>query len=123
MTAKTIGRVVGVASLTAGITDMVLGPTFGRGIGAGEKMGGRLFRVAAAREIATGVAGLIAPASSAPVRWRVAGDLFDLAALAYIAAPSNPRRKRTWLAFGIVAGVALADILALRRMQRSSPVE
>ncbi len=118
-----VGRAIGGASLAFGITDMILGPTFGRGIGAGERMGGLLFRIVAAREIATGVAGLIAPADAAPVRWRLAGDLFDLAALGYIAAPANPRRKMAFLAIGIVAAVAVADLLALRRIARSSARE
>lgn len=118
MKAETIGRAVGAASLAAGIADMVLGPRFGRGIGAGDEMGGRLFRVAAAREIATGFAGLIAPASTAPLKWRLAGDMFDLAALGYIAAPANPRRKMALLALGIVAAVAVADLVAVRRMTK-----
>jgi len=118
MKAETVGRAIGAFSLAAGIADMALGPRFGGGIGAGEKMGGALFRIAAAREIATGVAGLVAPASSAPVRWRLAGDMFDLAALGYIAAPANPKRKMALLALGIVAGVALADLLAVRRLSK-----
>src|SRR5215203_6127405 len=40
-----IGRAIGAASLAFGITDMVLGRKLGRGIGAGEKMGGRLFQI------------------------------------------------------------------------------
>jgi hypothetical protein len=119
MKAETIGRAVGAASLAAGIADMILGPRLGRGIGAGTQMGGRLFRIAAAREIATGVAGLIAPASAGPVRWRLAGDMFDLAALGYIAAPANPRRKAAFLALGVVAAVAVADLLAARRLARN----
>lgn len=118
MKAETIGRAIGVASLAAGIFDLIAGPRLGRGIGAGEQMGGRLFRVAGAREVVTGVAGLIAPASAVPVKWRLAGDIFDMAALAYIAAPSNPRRNMTLLALGIVAGVAAIDLLGSRSLQR-----
>lgn len=118
MDKEIVGRAIGGASLAFGITDMIMGPTFGRGIGAGEKMGGLLFRIVAAREIATGVAGLIAPASKGPIRWRLAGDIFDLAALGYIAAPANPRRKMAFLALGIVAAVAVADLLAARRIDR-----
>ena len=120
MKAETIGRAVGAASLAAGIADMILGPRLGRGIGAGAQMGGRLFRIAAAREIATGVAGLIAPASAGPIRWRLAGDMFDLAALGYIAAPGNPKRKTAFLAIGVVAAVAVADLLAARRLARNA---
>ena len=118
MKKEAIGRAVGTVSLVFGITDMLLSHRFGRGIGAGREMGGRLFQIAGAREIATGIAGLVAPASVAPLKWRLAGDMFDLAALGYIAAPSNPRRKAAWLAIGIVAGVALTDLMALRAVEK-----
>lgn len=118
MKKEAIGRAVGTASLIFGVADMLLSHRFGRGIGAGREMGGRLFQVAGAREIATGVAGLIAPASPAPIKWRLAGDMFDLAALGYIAAPSNPRRNAALLAIGIVAGVALVDWLAARAIEK-----
>lgn len=118
MKAETVGRAVGAASLAFGVTDLVLGRRFGRGIGAGADMGGRLFRIVGAREVATGVAGLLKPADATPVKWRLAGDAFDLAVLAYIAAPANPRRKMAFLALGIVAGVALADFLAARTLEK-----
>lgn len=124
MRAETIGRAVGAASLAFGIADIVLARAFGRAIGAGEAMGGRLFQVAGAREVLTGVAGLVAPASVAPVRWRLAGDAFDLAALGYIAAPGNPKRRMALIALGIVAGVTLADYLGARslgRIRRDEP--
>ena len=114
-----IGRAIGAASLAFGITDMVLGRKLGRGIGAGEKMGGRLFQIVGAREVITGIAGLAAPASAAPVQWRLAGDIFDLAALGYIAAPANPKRKMTFLALGIVATVAVVDFMGARALSSS----
>ena len=120
MKAQTVGRTIGAASLVAGIFDILAARRLGKGIGAGEQMGGRMFRVAGTREVATGVAGLIAPASAAPVRWRLAGDLFDLAALGYIAAPANPKRKMALVALGIVAGVAAIDYIASRRLARSA---
>lgn len=116
MNQKTIGRAVGAASLAFGITDMLLGRTFGKGIGAGADMGGRLFQIVGAREVVTGVAGLVAPGSAAPVQWRLAGDMFDLAALGYIAAPGNPKRRMALLALGIVAAVAVADFAAARAL-------
>ncbi len=120
MKAETIGRAVGAASVAFGILDLAIGPRLGKGIGAGEEMGGRLFRIAGAREVAMGVAGLISPASAAPVKWRLAGDLFDLAALGYIAAPANPRRKMASVALGVVVAVALADFLATRAIERKN---
>jgi len=117
MKPETIGRAIGAASVTFGVLDLLIGPRLGRGIGAGEEMGGRLFRVAGAREVAMGVAGLIAPASATPVKWRLAGDLFDLAVLGYIAAPANPRRKMALVAFGVVAAVALVDYIGARKLE------
>jgi len=119
MNRETIGRAIGAASLAFGIADMLLGKRLGRGIGAGEEMGGRLFQVVGVREVATGVAGLIAPGSASPVQWRLAGDIFDLAALGYIAAPANPKRKMAFLALGIVAGVAAMDYLGAHALKRN----
>ena len=118
MERESIGRAVGAASLAFGIADIILGRRLGRGIGAGEHMGGRLFQIAGAREVATGIAGLIVPGSAEPVKWRLAGDIVDLAALAYIAAPANPKRKMALLALGVVVGVAAIDLLASRRLDR-----
>ena len=119
MESKTIGRTIGAASLAFGITDMLFARRFGCGIGAGADMGGALFRIVAIREMATGVAGLLAPASASPVQWRLAGDIVDIAALTYIAAPANPRRKLALLALGIVGAVAAADLLGARALKRA----
>ena len=118
MKRKSIGRAIGGASLAFGIFDIVMSRTFGRGIGAGATRGGRVFQLAGAREIATGVAGLLAPGSAAPVRWRLAGDAIDFATLAYIAMPGNPKRKMALLALGIVAAVAMLDYAGLRALDR-----
>ena len=120
MKAQLVGRAVGAASLALGVADILLGRRLGRNVGAGEAMGGRLFQIAGVREVATGVAGLMTPHSEAPLQWRLAGDLFDLAALGYIAAPGNPRRKTALLALGIVAGVTLIDLLAARKLAKVS---
>lgn len=114
MERQTIGRAIGTASIAFGITDIVLGSTFGRGIGAGERAGGLLFRTVGAREIATGVSGLVWPASSLPIWARFAADLVDLASLGVIIAKPNPRRRMAVTAFAIVAGVALMDFLGAR---------
>jgi len=119
MKLQTIGRTIGAASLAIGIADILLGRRLARGVGAGEQMGGRLFHIAGAREIATGVGGLLSPASASPVQWRLAGDLFDLAALGYIAAPANPKRKAALFALGVVAGVTVVDFLGMRALTRN----
>lgn len=111
MKAQTIGRAIGAASLAFGVTDIIMGKTFGRGIGANEHDGALLFRSVGAREVATGVAGLIWPRSSAPTWTRFAADLVDLATLGAIIAKPNPKRNMAITAFAIVAGVALMDAL------------
>lgn len=121
MEKASIGRAIGAASLAVGITDILLGRTFGRGIGAGADMGGRLFQIVGAREVITGVAGLIAPGSAGPVQWRLAGDIFDLAALGYIAAPANPKRKMALVTLGIVAAITAIDLIGARALKASDP--
>lgn len=116
MKKENIGLAIGTASIALGIADILLGRKFGRGVGAGADMGGRLFQIAGAREVVTGVAGLMAPGSAAPVQWRLAGDIFDLAALGYIAAPANPKRNMALMALGIVALVAAVDLAASRAL-------
>jgi hypothetical protein len=111
---RRIGQFVGAASLSFGITDVLLGKSFGRGIGAGAKAGGTMFRSVGLREIATGVVGLRWPESSIPVWTRFAADLTDLVALAPIVAKPNPKRGMALIAFGTVALVAAMDFFAAR---------
>jgi hypothetical protein len=118
MEPKTIGRAIGTASLGFGITDIMLGKTFGRSIGAGEAVGGTLFGSVGAREIVTGLIGLAFPTSSVPVWTRFAADLTDLAALAPLVAKSNPKRAMATTAIAIVAAVALVDFVAARTMDQ-----
>lgn len=95
-----------------------MGRTFGRGIGAGEHDGALLFRSVGAREIATGIAGLVWPHSSAPVWTRFAADLADLATLGTIIARPNPKRGMAITAFAIVAGVALLDFFGAAALDK-----
>ena len=120
MEAKTIGRAVAVASLAFGVTDLIAGKVFGRGIGAGAVEGGTLFRTVAARELVTGAIGLAFPASSVPVWTRFAADLTDMAALGPVIARPNPKRTMAVTALAIVAVVAVMDLLAARAIERRS---
>lgn len=120
MQAKHIGQFIGAASLTFGITDILLGKVFGRGIGAGAEEGGKLFRSVGVREVATGIAGLSRPESSGPVWTRFAADLGDIATLGAIVARPNPKRKMAALALGIVAGVAAVDYFAAKAIDRAT---
>ena len=118
MEAKTIGRAIGAASLAFGITDILAGKAFGRGIGAGETEGGTLFRAVGAREVVTGAVGLAFPTNSISVWTRFAADLTDLAALAPVVAKAGPKRAMAVTAVAIVAGVALMDLIAARAIDR-----
>lgn len=114
MEAKTIGRAIGAASLAFGVTDILAGKSFGRGIGAGEAEGGTLFRSVGAREVVTGIVGLTFPSSLIPVWTRFAADVADMAALGVIIAKPNPRRAMAVTALAIVAAVALFDFFGAR---------
>lgn len=71
------------------------------------------------REIAAGVALLQAPAHSARMWNRVAGDALDMAALGY-AARRSPRNQAVWGAIAFVAGAAAIDALVARGLDRST---
>lgn len=118
MEARTIGRAIGAASLAFGITDILAGKSFGRGIGAGAVEGGTLFRTVGAREVVTGAIGLAFPVSSIPVWTRFAADVADMAALGPVIAKPNPKRAMAVTALAIIAGVALMDFLAARSIDR-----
>lgn len=113
----TIGRMIGGMSLAFGLTDILAGERFGRGIGAGEE-GGTLFKTVGAREVVTGAVGLAFPLSSIPVWTRFAADLADMAALTKIVIKPNPKRSMALTALAIVAGVAAIDFVAARAMDR-----
>lgn len=120
MQAKDIGRFVGTASLSFGVTDILLGNMFGRGIGAGEAKGGLLFRTVGLREVATGAAGLAWPTSSVPIWTRFGADLADMAALGRIISRPNPKRGMAALALAIVAGVTAMDLVCARAIDRKN---
>jgi hypothetical protein len=120
METRTIGRAIGAASMAFGITDILFGRAFGKGIGLNDDKGALLFRYAGTREVATGIAGLVWPASSAPVWTRFAADLTDIAALGAVIAKPGPKRGMAALALGIVVGVAAMDFFAARVIDRQS---
>src|SRR3546814_10951872 len=74
-----------------------------------------IVRAFGARELAAGAGIFHSPNTAAPVWGRVAGDALDLAALAALAGPGNPRRKLALAALAFVAGATLIDILAARQ--------
>jgi hypothetical protein len=112
MEAKTIGRAIGAASLAFGITDILMGKAFGRGIGAGDVEGGTLFRTVGAREVVTGAVGLAFPASSVPVWTRFAADLTDMACSSFLEG-SRPMRPTTIKTLGYLVSTVSVALLGI----------
>jgi hypothetical protein len=77
-----------------------------------------LIRAFGAREIATGVGVLSAPANPQWLMARVGGDALDLAALAVAMRSGNPKRRNAMAATAAVAGVTAIDALASGRLAR-----
>jgi uncharacterized membrane protein len=79
-----------------------------------------LMRSLGARELAAG-AGILRNRQQSAWLWsRVAGDVMDMALLGMAARSPEARRKRVALAAAVVAGVAVADVMASMRQQRSA---
>jgi hypothetical protein len=69
-----------------------------------------------ARELWSGYS-LAGDPTRVDVLWaRVAADAFDIAALAALAGPSNPKRGNARLALGAVLGIAALDLVTAVRM-------
>lgn len=83
----------------------------------------RVLQASGAREIASGVAGLVRPESAVPLWARVAGDAVDLAALALSLGGRRVRHGRLLAAMAAVAGVAALDVLAGRQRERASEAD
>ena len=115
---RNVARAVGAASIVFGIVDILYGERLRKVIGA-EGAGGALFKAVGAREIATGIAAIVAPSHAAPLWARFGGDLIDLAALSFVVTkPDNPKRGAAIATFALVAGVAVVDFLAARHVAR-----
>jgi len=121
MKITTIARTVGLASIAFGFTDMLFGERFGRAVGA-KGSGGPLFKSVGARELATGIAAVVAPTSALPLWGRFAGDVVDLAALGVVAArPGNAKRTAAVATFALVAAIAAIDFAAARAVGKAKP--
>lgn len=72
-----------------------------------------------ARELATGF-GLVSDPRRVELLWaRVAGDVFDIAALGALDHPGNARRGAVRAALGFVLAVTALDVLAAVRLSRA----
>lgn len=110
---------LGFFSLGLGLFELLSPGELGSGLGLDRP---NLFRTYGVREILAGV-GLLAGRKSqkaqAAFLWaRVAGDVLDLATLAF-AKPSRPeQRTALGVAVGSVVGVLLVDVLAAAALSR-----
>jgi uncharacterized membrane protein len=122
--ATPLARALGVASL--GLAGAQLGApgAVARAIGVDDgEENRRVLRAIGVREMTSGV-GLLARPRPAGWMWsRVAGDAMDLAMLgAALRNRSNGRRGRVIAAIAGVAAIGVADVVATRKLARSSGI-
>lgn len=110
-----LARGLGVFSIALGLAELVAGKALSRAAGISAQR--TLTRFFGLREIATGVAILVNPRSSALLWTRVAGDALDLAVLATGANRANPRRTNVGFSLATVAAVTILDIVVARRLR------
>lgn len=116
MAAQNAIRMLGITSIGLGIFDTLKADDLAARVGM---EGGRVFRLAGAREIVTGIGAVLFPASRAPIVARLIGDAIDIAVLSGTAAkPGNDRRNAALIGVGIVLAVTVVDALALASQHR-----
>ena len=113
---RSLVKAIGWTSIGFGLFDAVMARRLARGTGMTSPAA---FRLAAAREVITGAAAVIAPALRWPIAARLAGDVADLATLG-ASAGTNKGGKRANGALGvaIVALVAIVDAFALGKLRK-----
>jgi hypothetical protein len=106
-------RALGWFSLGLGVAELMMPRRVARLTGLQGREG--LLMLCGLREIATGVGLLASRRDPAPwLRARVAGDLIDMALIGSRLHGGNPHVSRSVLALGAVAGVAAADLAAVK---------
>jgi len=113
MNYKSLSRGLGWFSLALGAAELLGSRRITRTLGTAG--GETVVKAFGAREVASGVALLQAPAHATRVWGRVAGDALDLGALA-LAARRSKKRGAILGAAAFVAGAALLDTLVARRL-------
>lgn len=117
MNYKAWGYRLGLFSLALGATELLAGSRIANALGVPRRRG--LVRAFGAREIAAGIGLVAAPAHSAGVWSRVAGDTLDLAALG-LAARKSPRNRSVWGALAFVIGATALDVIVARELDRTT---
>ena len=119
MTAKAMGYGLGLFSIAIGLAELGATRRIARALGNDTRVGRATLRAFGWRELRVGASLLAAPAHSARVWRRVAGDAMDLTALG-LAATRAPARKAVWGAIAFVAGATALDIVTARRLDRTT---
>jgi hypothetical protein len=117
MSWKPLSLGLGVFSIALGLAELLAPRKITEALDA--QGSERLVQGFGVREIAAGAALIKAPAHSARVWSRVAGDALDLAALG-LAARKSPSNTLAWSALAFVAGVTLVDVLTARGLDRET---
>lgn len=114
---KLVSRGLGLFSLALGAAEILAAPRIARALSSEGHEG--LIRGVGGREILAGIGILGAPAHSARVWNRVAGDGADLAALGG-AVQRDPDNRTIWAAVAFVLGATALDILTARGLDRAT---
>jgi hypothetical protein len=114
---KKLSLGLGAFSIGLGVTELFASRRIARSLGAEGRE--RWVKGFGARELAAGAGILAAPAHSATIWNRVAGDAMDLAALG-LAARKNPRNKAVWGSLAFVVGATVIDALTARGLDRTT---
>jgi hypothetical protein len=102
-----VAQALGWLSIGLGLAELIAPGRMARALGMEGREG--LLRGYGARELAAGRLGLSVNKTTG--MWsRVAGDVIDLATLAYAYNRKNPKQKNVGAALAIVAGIALVDL-------------
>lgn len=113
---KGLARGLGWLSLGLGVAELVAPRSLSRALGP--EVQPALIRVCGLRELASGL-GILRSSDPRPWLWsRVAGDAFDLAALAPALGQGNPKGGAAGLAFGAVAAVTALDIACAAHLEQ-----
>jgi hypothetical protein len=114
--ADALVRGIGLFSLGLGVAELVAPGKIAKAFGLEGKE--TLLRAYGAREIASGIGTL--SMNPQPALWsRVAGDVADMATLAFGTRSENPDAKRNaWIGIAAVAGIAAIDAFAANLMAK-----
>lgn len=117
MNYKKLSFGLGLFSLALGAAELLAAPRIARSLDEPRRKG--LIRAFGVREVVAGLGLVGAPAHSAGVWGRVAGDALDLAALG-AAAGKSPRNRTVWGALGFVAAATALDVFVARGLDRTT---